>query len=195
MTLYDWGVDTPLIIRYPGRLPAGAVVDELASTPDVFPTLLELIDAPVPPELQGINLVSIMKKREGARRKEVFCETNYHVFYNPMRCIITDRWKYIRSFRPEMALHTPEDYPQALKDFSARDIVGQKNLKVPFPVTPRPKEELFDLEQDPLETRNLAERPEYHETLAALRQRLDRWMTDTNDNPMEEMKYLGARGK
>ena len=190
MTLYDWGVHTLLIMRYPGQLPAGMVVDELASTVDIFPTLLELINVPIPQELQGISLVSVMKTQEGAGRKEVFCETNYHVFYNPMRCVITDRWKYIRSFRPEIDLHIPEECPPKLKDFLSKDIVGQKNLKVPLPVPPRPKEELFDLEQDPLETRNLAEHPECQETLATLRQRLEQWMRDTNDNPMEEMKYL-----
>jgi hypothetical protein len=45
----------------------------------------------------------------------------------------------------------------------------------------RPDEELYDLEADPHEQRNVAGRPENRETLEDLRSRLARWMKETQD--------------
>ena len=189
MTLYDWGVHTILIIRYPPRLSADVTVDALASTVDVFPTVLELIGAPMPENLQGVSLVDVMGHPQAAGREEVFCETNYHVFYNPMRCVVTDRWKYIRNFAPETPLYLPDWCPVELKEFLSKDIRGLNNLKTPLPTPPRPSEELFDLRADPLESRNLAEKPEHRGVLAMMRERLDRWMRETNDHPIEKERY------
>ncbi len=188
MTLYDWGVHAPLILRYPARLPAGTVVNALASTVDVYPTLLELIGEPVPERLQGVSLVDVIENPEAGGRQEVFCETNYHVYHNPARCVITDRWHYIRNFTPEVPLYIPDEFPAVLKEFMSKDIVGLEHLKTPLPEPPRPKEELFDLKADPLENQNLAANPDHRETLETLRDRLDRWMRDTNDNPNPEEK-------
>jgi len=189
MTLYDWGVHTLLIVRYPARLPAANVVNALASTVDIYPTLLELMGEPVPERLQGESLVDVMENPQAVGRNEVFCETNYHVFYNPMRCIIADRWKYIRSFRPEMPHYIPDGCPPELQEFLSKDIVGLEHLKTPLPVPPRPEEELFDVKQDPLENRNLAAVPEHRETLTLMREQLGRWMRDTNDNLAEKEKH------
>jgi uncharacterized sulfatase len=45
----------------------------------------------------------------------------------------------------------------------------------------RPPEELYDLDADPWEQRDLADQPEHAETLARLRGELDRWMRESGD--------------
>jgi N-sulfoglucosamine sulfohydrolase len=45
----------------------------------------------------------------------------------------------------------------------------------------RPKEELFDIEQDPLELNNLAEDPEHAELLKKMRSQLETWQHETHD--------------
>jgi uncharacterized sulfatase len=45
----------------------------------------------------------------------------------------------------------------------------------------RPTEELYDLAVDPHEQRNLAANPEHEQKLIELRERLDKWMKEQND--------------
>ena len=52
MTLYDRGIGTPLLVRWPGRVPAGLTVESLVSSIDVMPTLLEACGLPVPGSVQ-----------------------------------------------------------------------------------------------------------------------------------------------
>jgi hypothetical protein len=56
----------------------------------------------------------------------------------------------------------------------------------------RPAEELYDLQSDPFETRNLAGNPQFRSTLEALRKRLDRWMVETRDPGPESEKAYDA---
>ncbi|UCD58130.1 MAG: sulfatase, partial [Candidatus Hydrogenedentota bacterium] len=61
MTLYDRGIGTPLIIRWPGRIPAGAVNEDLVSTIDIMPTLLEAAKCPIPQSVQGKSVLRLAR--------------------------------------------------------------------------------------------------------------------------------------
>ena len=98
----------------------------------------------------------------------------------------TEQYKYIRNFLPTR----PHLQPNAYKDDKEivarlRELHAQRKLtalteKLLFaPV--RPAEELYDLQSDPQETRNLAADPKYAKTLAEMRARLERWMRETDD--------------
>jgi len=60
--MYDGVVHVPLIIRAPGKLPAGTVVDDLCEEVDVMPTLLYLLGVPAPIGVQGQPLMSAKHK-------------------------------------------------------------------------------------------------------------------------------------
>src|SRR5690606_26704693 len=47
-TLYEGGIRVPLIVRWPGRVPAGAVSRHVSSFADMLPTLAELAWVPLP---------------------------------------------------------------------------------------------------------------------------------------------------
>ncbi len=53
--VYEGGQRVPLIVRWPGHVPEGEVIDEPVNNIDWIPTLLELAGAPVPPGLDGIS--------------------------------------------------------------------------------------------------------------------------------------------
>jgi arylsulfatase A-like enzyme len=52
---YEGGQRVPLIVRWPGHVPAGRVVDAPVNNVDWIPTLLELVGATAPPHLDGIS--------------------------------------------------------------------------------------------------------------------------------------------
>lgn len=97
--MYDGVVHTPLIIRAPGKLPAGKVVDDLCEEVDVMPTLLDLLGVPVPSGVQGQSLTS------GKRKTAVFSE------FPTIKMARTREWKlvhYTRAKHGEL-YHLTED--------------------------------------------------------------------------------------
>ncbi len=174
MTLYDRGIRTPLILRWPNRLPAGAVRHALVSTVDLLPTLLEAIGQPVPAGVQGRSFSSLLG--EGAadtHRDAVFAEMTTHVEPIPTRAVRTARFKYLRNYSDvAIGLDQLRDAAWAHRLCEEPDQPWKR---------PRPREELYDLATDPHERRNLADDPTHRNVLGRLRQRLDAHMRETAD--------------
>lgn len=103
-TLYDATMQVPLLIRLPGNDPPARRVAVPVSLVDVFPTLLELLKIDAPSGCSGRTLVPAVRG-EQLDSAACYAETN-HPFEEagaaPLRCLLTDRWKYIRSPRREL---------------------------------------------------------------------------------------------
>jgi arylsulfatase A-like enzyme len=112
-----------------------------------------------------------------------------------IRSVRTEQYLYIRNFYPRR----PHLQPNAYKDgklilkrlrelHEARSLpeVTERLLFAPE----RPEEELYAWRDDPWQLTNLAADPGHADALAALRDRLDRWMIETGDNhPESEAMY------
>lgn len=74
--LYDPAVRVPLILSWPGRLAAGQRCNALVELTDIVPTLLELLDEPVPERIQGRSLLPPLSGEApaGAVRNGVYSE-------------------------------------------------------------------------------------------------------------------------
>lgn len=173
LTLHGTGV--MLLMRGPGGFTGGRVVDGLVSHLDVFPTLCELLRLPPPPWLQGRSLLPLVRGEVASLRDALFTESTHHVAYEPQRCVRTERYTYIRRFggraRPVL-VNCDDSRTKSL--LLAR---GWRERAVP-------SEELFDRLYDPCETHNLASSAPPG-VLEALRERLERWMRDTDDPLLE----------
>ena len=64
--LYESQLRVPLILRWPGRLPAGMVVDVPVSLVDLLPTVIDLLEVPDTSQRTGRSLVSVMADASGA---------------------------------------------------------------------------------------------------------------------------------
>ncbi|MDN4075965.1 sulfatase family protein [Fictibacillus terranigra] len=170
-TLLDAGLETALIMNWPGEVQGGKVQEELLCNVDLMPTLLEAAGADIPPGLDGRSFLPLLKEKPFTPREEFFCELTWHDRYHPMRGIRTDRYKYIRNFEDGPAVYLPLDIHRSLSGQSVRDDY----------YTPNVSEELYDLLLDPLEEHNLANNDEYAELLQDLRGRVEEWMVTTND--------------
>ena len=160
-SLYEWGLHSSLILRGPG-VPGSGEVHSLASTIDVPPTLMALAGAEAPPQCQGLNLF------EG-RRTHIYGQ---HHERNELYSVRDERYKLIRNITRD----EPLIWPQVIRNWGD---MGEDTLHEPYPL-PRPPEELYDLEADPLETHNLATDARHKPQLDDLRHRLDGWLTQTN---------------
>jgi arylsulfatase A-like enzyme len=179
--LTDHGTGILLILRGPGGLRGGRVVDALVSQVDLFPTICELLEIQPPAWLQGQSLLPAARGEAGAVREAVFSEINFHVAYDPQRAVRTRRWKYIRRFddRTRPVLPNCDDSP-------AKDLWMAHNWREREFAT----EQLYDLIFDPNEACNLASSPAYAPVLDSLRAKLNEWMQQTHDpllqGPLEQ---------
>lgn len=58
--VYEGGLRIPLIVRWPGRVPAGRVIEEPVINTDWLPTLLDLIGRPIPGGLDGVSFSRLL---------------------------------------------------------------------------------------------------------------------------------------
>lgn len=181
--LYDSGTKTPLIVWCPGRVKAGRT-DSLVSSIDFSATFLDLAGLKKPPSIQGVSLVPILRNPEATVRDYAFSEHNWHVYQNHERMMRHGRWMYIRNAWPErqnLCVESDPTFP-AGEELWAMQKAGKlnDNQKDVF-LVPRPAEELYDVEADPNQLRNLADYSEHAATLKQLRSVLNRWTDETGD--------------
>jgi len=169
-TLYDAGIHTTLLMRWPGGFQGGRALSELISNVDLFPTVLEAAGAGVPENIQGRSFLPLLRGTEYVPRDLVFAEKNT----NPTdvkRCVRGPRFKYIRNYHPGPELLIPTDSEIS----PTRRDMGNDHLR------PRPEVELYDLVEDPTERTNLAGRPECAGVERSLAERLRTLQTETAD--------------
>ncbi|MFO8006802.1 MAG: sulfatase [Candidatus Brocadiia bacterium] len=162
-TLYDPGIEIALLMRWPGRIEAGSSRDWLLSNVDLVPTVLDLAGLEAPDSLEGHSFASAFEPGSEPTREMIFAEHHGHGADGESRCVRTPRQKLIRNFAPQPQPAVPVDV--------SRPAGGGKRAHV----------ELYDLENDPLETQNVADSPDY----ADLRQELDgllwNWLERVDD--------------
>jgi arylsulfatase A-like enzyme len=100
--LYESTVRVPWVLAGP-RVPRGSVVAEPVSTVDVLPTLLGLLDLPVPAGLDGISLDFAPSVPHPARKLYLETELPLRAYgFSPLRAVIEGPLKYIEAPRPEL---------------------------------------------------------------------------------------------
>jgi len=174
-TLYDPGIHVSGLVRWPGRVDAGTSTRSLTSNVDVMPTLLEAAGAPIPETVQGRSRLHLLRggRANGQPRDALFAEKTYHEHYDPIRCVRTDRYKYIRNFAQRPMLVLPSDIYNSP---SRQSLTDDESLW-----KHRPMEEFYDLDSDPAEVQNLIDDPEHGDVVAKFRQRLEERMEQTDD--------------
>lgn len=194
--LYDEGVRIPLLALFPGNRHAGEVRDDLVLQIDIAATSLALADISIPDYIQGQDLFGDNYRR----RKMVFaardrCDETVDI----IRSVRTRRYKYIRNFLSHMPHAQPNQYKdkkQITQIMRQLHKEGKLNeLQARFFKPKRPTEELYDLENDPYETVNLAGQAEHKMTLGRLRKELYAWMSRSGDVGLIAEPILEDLGK
>jgi arylsulfatase A-like enzyme len=98
---YEPSTHIPLIVRYPGIVPAGSTPAALASNVDIAPTMLALGGVPVPAAMDGRSLMSALRNEPTPVRAsmliEYYSDTEFpRINRMGYKAVRTDRYKYIR---------------------------------------------------------------------------------------------------
>jgi N-sulfoglucosamine sulfohydrolase len=191
-TLYDPGVRLPLIVASPSQQRRGVVNRAMVSWIDIVPTILDWAGVKAPYPLPGRSILPILEQDDPAGWDVVHGSFVFHEItnYYPMRMIRTRTHKLIRN------LAHPLDFPFASDLYASKTWQGvlkrgdrMYGARTVENYVRRPVEELYDLRNDPNETRNLAADPASAEVLKDLRARLRAWQRDTQDPWIVKYEY------
>jgi len=160
--MYEESFRTPLVAKWPGKIKPGSVNNDLVQNIDFAETFLELAQAPVPDDMQGKSLVPLLKgKTPTDWRKSLY----YHYYEYP-------------------GAHSVRRHEGV---FDGRwKLIKYYGLDVPDGV----EWELFDLQNDPAEMKNVFSNPENKAQVERLNKELNRLKEqyEVPENPPEQKK-------
>lgn len=172
-TTFEGGVREPTLMRFPGRIPAGAVCDEPLMTIDILPTVAHLIGAKLPDhKIDGLNAWEVISGTPGSKSPHEALFFYYHG--NDLEGVRSGDWK----------LYFPHNY---------RTLAGREGGKGG---TPTPYEngktglELYNLKNDPSERTNVADK--HPQVVKRLQKLADQMRQDLGDS-LTKTKGTGQR--
>jgi N-sulfoglucosamine sulfohydrolase len=161
-----------------------SVRSELVSTLDLMPTILSAAKAKLPKGLAGESLIPMLRGRSEDWRKHLFTEFHLHSAHNfyPQRTIRGERFKLIQNLHPGLVNPGYDFTMNRFFDGLQKAVTENKNVRDAYSLMRRPpKFELYDLNNDPFEFRNLADNDNFRSQFQSLKNKMARWRRETND--------------
>lgn len=206
--LYDSGTRAALVVLVPGKYRSfgqarpGSADHQLISFLDLAPTVLNLAGVAIPDHMQGRAFLGprLMPPREYVYGSRDRMDERYDL----IRAVRDRRYRYIRNYEPHKPyyqhMNTPEQGP-TMREIRRVHAEGElPEAARQFMAERKPPEELYDLDNDPHEIRNLARSPGHRRILHRMRQTHRRWVIETRDTGLlpecelvERERALGSR--
>ncbi len=184
--IYDSGLNAPMIIRFPNQQNAGTSDEQLISFIDFAPTIFSLAGIQPPDYLQGQAFLGLFKAKKPRQYIHAAAD-RFDGFTDAIRAVRDERFKYIRNYRPEQGYYLPITYREqipTMQELLELRKKGQLNeIQEQWFRKEKPREELFDCQNDPHELVNIADDPEYKNKLTELSNEMDRWLQEIGDQP------------
>ena len=183
-TLYDGGIKTPWIVKWPAKIKAGSVNNNLVSSADIASTFMSAAGLKPLEEFDGEDIMPLLLGGNKALHSEIYAEDHFHDFEDYTRAVRTQQFKYIKNYYPDLP-NTPS--ADVLRDRTWKSMVEEhkkgnlNEAQMRCFEMPRPEEELFDVIADPNELNNLAQNKDYFDVLNNMRSRLETIRTSTKD--------------
>ncbi|MGZ0654809.1 sulfatase family protein [Coraliomargarita sp. W4R53] len=177
---YDGGTHVPLIVSHPQVAVQEGVDDRLVSSIDIAAASLAQAGIPAPQWMDGMNFLELDFNRDYVVSARDRCDFTI----DRIRSVRTHDFRYIRNFHTDRPLMQPQyrDQTECFKDcrrlFQTGDLSPNQAA---YAGDERLPEELYDHRSDPDEMNNLAADSAYTKTLLQLRQQLDAWIVETDD--------------
>ena len=181
-TLYEPGIRLPCIVKAPGQT-EGSIQDGLVSWTDITPTILDFALIDIEKELfHGRSFRKLVESEKGEGWNEVFASHSLHeiTMYYPMRMVRGEKYKLIYNIAYQLPFPFALDLQQSPTWISTdNNLYFGKRNKEQF--INRPEFELYDLENDPGEIKNLAYDQQYKPILEQMIQKIKDYQKSTGD--------------
>ena len=205
-TLYDAGVKTAIVARWPGKIKAGSVSDAIVEYCDIVPTFLAAAgvkENKMPKVLDGKSFLPVLLGEKKEHKEYTFSLQTTRGINNGspeygIRSVRDKKFRYIWNLTPEAQFKNAAQRSAVWTSWTKKaenDKFAAARVKA---YQYRPGVELYDLEADPFQLNNLAENPEYADVKKKLRGELLGWMEQQGDKGKEtelRAKERQGRGK
>ncbi len=193
-TLYEPGMNLPLIVRSPLHSARGIRCDGLATWADLTPTILDFAGAyPDPEAFHGRSFKDLLDQESPADwREEVYAAHTFHEVtnYYPMRVVRQKRFKFLWNIAHPLTYSFASDlWAAASWQGTLRRGLSNYGRRPVEAYLHRPRFELYDLEQDPDELVNLAEKPQYSGLVDEFCEKLRAFQERTGDPWIHKWEY------
>ena len=185
-SLYDAGLKTAFIIRWPERLKPAQRNDAIVQYVDVVPTLIDAAGGKVPDGLDGKSFLEVLNQGVKEHRDYAF---GVHTSRNirgskdyPIRSIRSRQHKLILNLMPKKKF-TPWSFPEDWRTFAKNGDAWAINRIENY--RNRPMVEFYDLSKDPFELVNLANDPNQAALIDRLTVELIAWMDSQGDKGIQ----------
>ncbi|MCH7556666.1 MAG: sulfatase [Planctomycetes bacterium] len=164
-TMHEPSIRVPLLVRYPKLIRPGTVIDKMVMNVDLAPSILDICQAEPLTNIHGRSWKKLLAGHTSDWRKSLYYSYNYEKQfpYTPN----------VRGVRTDEWKYV--HYPN-----------GDNKPD-------RYKAELYNLKNDPLETKNLIDDPKYAPKVTELKAELRRLMAQTGALPDKMPLYLGIK--
>ena len=174
---FEQSFHVPLIISDPTRSAThGQQIDAFTEAVDVMPTLLAAVDAEIPAQLDGCSLLPFLDHAEPGEDALKGRSTAGQGKADWRKAV---HWEY--DFRDVVGRKAEEYFGLPSQACNLSVMRGERYKYVHFAALPPL---LFDLLEDPHETRNLAEEPDYQSTVRACAEDLLSWRAQHLDQSL-----------
>ena len=171
--LHDPGLRIPLIIYQPKDATVfknKQIINDVISSTDITATILDIAGCKIPDYMTGESFLN----KNFDRKESYGARDLWDEIAEKSRSVYTERWAYIRNDKPEIPYDAHQTYLEfyrpAVHVMRTLNKEDELNEDQKFFFAPsKPKEELYDLQNDPYQLNNLASDAKYAEVLKELR--------------------------
>lgn len=191
-TCYNNGLQSGLIVRWPGKIKAGSTTNAMVEYVDIAPTMIDIAGGSIPQAMEGESFVKVMT--EGVQEHKEYSygiQTTRGIQKGSdlyaIRTIQDKKYHYIRNLNHDQLFESLSTQPNSKVYKSWREAAEKdpslKQLTDKY--QKRPFEELYNKENDPYELHNLANDPKCIEIKKKLSKKLDEFMLQQGDKGIE----------
>lgn len=190
-TCYDSGLQSAMIVRWPGKVKSNSISSAMVDYSDITPTFVEAAGGVPAQEIQGKSLLPLLFQKTDQHKEFVYGVMTTKGIINgtdayPIRSIRSRDYKLILNLNHEVTFTNACTKSKEFQSMVAAAEAGDEQAKrLVDKYMHRPRLEFYDVQEDPLELKNLADQDVYASEIKKLEEQLQAWMKSQGDKGME----------